>query len=197
MHDLATLLRKKRVKRGMLELAMPETVLEYDADGMMSGAHFAKSDDSHRVIEEFMLAANEAVAAHFARLGVPFLGEVPLHATIRSGGDDGIPVISALPDSPQGKAFAALAASVIAAVDGTRTKCRSGDVIVRVDPRYFRPTEVQTLLGDPSKAKQKLGWAPRIPLRELVREMVEADHAAAQRDSLVKQAGFRAYDHHE
>ncbi len=76
MRDLAALLRKKRIKRGMLELAMPETVLEYDAEGKMSGAHFAKNDDSHRVIEEFMLAANEAVAAHFAKLGVPILRRV-------------------------------------------------------------------------------------------------------------------------
>lgn len=76
MRDLAALLRKKRVKRGMLELAMPETVLEYDAEGKVSGAHFAKNDESHRVIEEFMLAANEAVAAHFARVGVPLLRRV-------------------------------------------------------------------------------------------------------------------------
>jgi ribonuclease R len=76
MKDLAAMLRKKRVKRGMLELAMPETVLEYDAEGKVSGAHFAQSDDSHRVIEEFMLAANEAVAGHFAKLGMPILRRV-------------------------------------------------------------------------------------------------------------------------
>ena len=76
-------------------------------------------------------------------------------------------------------------------------RCKPGDVIVRVDPRYFRPTEVETLLGDPSKAKAKLGWTPQITLPELVREMVAADYAAAQRDSLVKQAGFQAYDYNE
>jgi GDPmannose 4,6-dehydratase len=76
-------------------------------------------------------------------------------------------------------------------------KCKPGDVIVRVDPRYYRPTEVETLLGDPSKAKSKLGWAPRTTLPELVKEMVEADYASARRDSLVKLAGFQAYDHHE
>jgi ribonuclease R len=76
MRDLAAILRKKRVKRGMLELSMPETVLEYDAEGKVSGAHFAPADESHRVIEEFMLTANEAVAAHFARLGVPVLRRV-------------------------------------------------------------------------------------------------------------------------
>ena len=82
-------------------------------------------------------------------------------------------------------------------VTGHKAGCRVGDVIVKVDPRYFRPTEVETLLGDPSKAKEKLGWVPRITLPELVNEMVEADYTAARRDSLVKEAGFRAYDYNE
>ncbi len=90
---------------------------------------------------------------------------------------------------------------VIAALGKTagemRSKCKVGDVIVRVDPRYYRPTEVETLLGDPSKAKAKLGWEPTTSLAELVREMVEADYTSAKRDSLVKLAGFQAYDHHE
>jgi GDPmannose 4,6-dehydratase len=86
---------------------------------------------------------------------------------------------------------------IVAAVDGNRAKCRPGDVIVRVDPRYFRPTEVETLLGDASKAQRQLGWKPTISLRELVREMVEADYEAARRDALVKRAGFKAYDYHE
>ncbi len=78
-----------------------------------------------------------------------------------------------------------------------RAKCKPGDVIVRVDPRYFRPTEVQALLGDPSKAKDKLGWVPTTTFEELVREMVESDYTSAKRDSLVKLAGFQAYDYHE
>ena len=86
---------------------------------------------------------------------------------------------------------------VVASVSGERAKCKPGDVIVRVDPRYFRPTEVETLLGDPSKAKRKLGWEPRISFHELVSEMVQSDYRAAKRDSLVKSAGFQAYDHHE
>ncbi len=86
---------------------------------------------------------------------------------------------------------------VVVEVDGKRARCKPGDVIVRVDPRYFRPTEVESLLGDPSKAKAKLGWEPRTHFEELVREMVEADYSAARRDSLVKLAGFQAYDHHE
>jgi GDPmannose 4,6-dehydratase len=76
-------------------------------------------------------------------------------------------------------------------------KCKVGDVIVKVDPRYYRPTEVETLLGDPTKAKQKLGWTPKITLAELVSEMVIADYTSAKRDSLVKLAGFQAYDYHE
>jgi GDPmannose 4,6-dehydratase len=78
-----------------------------------------------------------------------------------------------------------------------KPKCKPGDVVVRVDPRYFRPTEVQSLLGDPSKAKTKLGWTPTTTLPELVGEMVNADYVAARRDSLVKLAGFQAYDYNE
>jgi len=76
MRDLALLLRKKRLKRGALELSMPEAVLEYDADGRVSGAHFAENNLSHQIVEEFMLAANEAVAEHFNRYEVPFLRRV-------------------------------------------------------------------------------------------------------------------------
>lgn len=68
-------------------------------------------------------------------------------------------------------------------------------VIVRVDPRYFRPTEVETLLGDASKAKAKLGWAPKISFEELVSEMVREDLKAAERDQLVKRHGYMAYDY--
>ncbi|MGY8526780.1 GDP-mannose 4,6-dehydratase [Paracidovorax citrulli] len=74
---------------------------------------------------------------------------------------------------------------------------KTGDVIVRVDPRYFRPTEVDTLLGDPTRARERLGWSPTTSFDELVREMITADYSAARRDALCKLAGFRAYDHHE
>lgn len=86
---------------------------------------------------------------------------------------------------------------IVASVEGDRARCNAGDVIVKVDPRYFRPTEVETLLGDPTKAREKLGWTPATSLQELVREMVEADYSSAQRDELVKTAGFQAYDYHE
>jgi ribonuclease R len=76
MRDLALLLRKKRTKRGSLELEMPEALLEYDEQGRVSGAHFAQHNLSHQIIEEFMLAANEAVAEHFTKYEVPFLRRV-------------------------------------------------------------------------------------------------------------------------
>ncbi len=69
--------------------------------------------------------------------------------------------------------------------------------IVAVDPRYFRPTEVETLLGDPSKAKNKLGWTPKISFDELVAEMVREDLKAAERDELIKKHGYKAMDYHE
>ena len=86
---------------------------------------------------------------------------------------------------------------VVSAVTGKDAKCKVGDVIVKVDPRYFRPTEVETLLGDPTKAKEKLGWTPKTTLKELVKEMVQADFSSARRDALVKLAGFQTFDHHE
>lgn len=73
----------------------------------------------------------------------------------------------------------------------------AGKCIVQVDPRYFRPTEVETLLGDPTKAKQKLGWTPKISFSELVSEMVREDLKAAERDELVKRHGYSAFDYHE
>ena len=73
----------------------------------------------------------------------------------------------------------------------------NGNCLVAVDPRYFRPTEVETLLGDPSKARAKLGWAPKVSFAQLVTEMVREDLKAAERDELVKRHGFTAYDHHE
>jgi GDPmannose 4,6-dehydratase len=86
---------------------------------------------------------------------------------------------------------------VVEQVTGGRAVVKPGDVIVKVDPRYFRPTEVETLLGDPGKARDKLGWTPAISFRELVSEMIEADYMAARRDALVRTAGFQIYDHRE
>ncbi len=74
---------------------------------------------------------------------------------------------------------------------------RSGKIIVAVDPRYHRPTEVETLLGDATKARQKLGWKPRTSFTELIAEMVESDLKEAERDQLCRQEGFRTFDQHE
>jgi ribonuclease R len=76
MRDLAMILRQRRHRRGSLELNMPETELEFDDQGRVAGAHYRKHDVSHQIIEEFMLAANEAVAQHLAGLHVPFLRRV-------------------------------------------------------------------------------------------------------------------------
>jgi len=70
---------------------------------------------------------------------------------------------------------------------------RVGDVVVRVDPRYFRPTEVETLLGDPSKAKSKLGWSPETMVQEMCREMMEIDLEEAKQHLLLKKHGQRQY----
>lgn len=73
----------------------------------------------------------------------------------------------------------------------------NGKCVVAVDPAYFRPTEVETLLGDPSKAKAKLGWTPRTSFADLVTEMVREDLKSAERDELVKKHGFKTMDYHE
>lgn len=73
----------------------------------------------------------------------------------------------------------------------------NGNEIVRVDPRYYRPTEVETLLGDASRVRDKLGWTPKISFPELVEEMVSADLEDAERDDLVQREGFRTFNHHE
>ena len=86
---------------------------------------------------------------------------------------------------------------IVDTVTGDKSRCKPGQVIVRVDPRYYRPTEVETLLGDPTKAKEKLGWTPTTTLPELVAEMIDADYNTARRDALVSLAGFQTFSHHE
>jgi GDPmannose 4,6-dehydratase len=83
--------------------------------------------------------------------------------------------------------------------DGVQEKGfdQQGRCVVAVDPRYFRPTEVETLLGDPTKARTRLGWQPRTTFQELVAEMMREDLKAAERDELVKRHGYSAYDYHE
>lgn len=82
-------------------------------------------------------------------------------------------------------------------VDEKGYDASTGKCIVEVDPRYFRPAEVETLLGDPAKAYDKLGWKPTTSFEDLVREMVEEDMKSAQRDELVKQHGFKHFNYFE
>jgi GDPmannose 4,6-dehydratase len=82
-------------------------------------------------------------------------------------------------------------------VDEVGVDGKTGRTLVHVDPRYFRPTEVETLLGDPSKAREKLGWSAEVSFEELVAEMVQSDLDAAKRDSLIVKEGFKIYNHHE
>ena len=131
------------------------------------------------VAEDFVIATGEQHSVReFVQLSAAELG---VTITFEGEGENEIGVVTAVTKTK----------------GDMRAKCKVGDVIVKVDPRYFRPTEVETLLGDPTKAKEKLGWVPTTPFSELVREMVESDYTAAKRDSLVKLAGFQAYDHHE
>ncbi|MDF3030491.1 MAG: gmd [Moraxellaceae bacterium] len=81
--------------------------------------------------------------------------------------------------------------AVVAGITGDKAPAlKKGDVVVAVDPRYFRPAEVETLLGDPAKAKEKLGWVPEITLDEMVQEMVAHDLEQAQRHALLKTHGY-------
>ena len=82
-------------------------------------------------------------------------------------------------------------------IDESGVDRSSGRTIIRVDPRYFRPAEVDSLLGDASKIRNKLGWQPQISFEALVHEMVEADLALAKRDALVAKEGYKVYRHHE
>ncbi|MGW8194051.1 MAG: GDP-mannose 4,6-dehydratase [Desulforhopalus sp.] len=105
--------------------------------------------------------------------------ELGVSLTWQGDGVDEVGVVAEVPDGIDGPAM------------------REGNVIVRVDPRYFRPTEVETLLGDPSKAKEKLGWEPEIPFDQLVAEMMQFDLEEAKRDELCKSEGFTVLNHHE
>ncbi len=86
---------------------------------------------------------------------------------------------------------------IVEKVEGIEAKVTPGSVIVRVDPRYFRPTEVETLLGDPTKAHERLGWKPATSFASLVKEMVRADYQVAKRDALVTLAGFKVFEYNE
>ncbi|RZT31854.1 GDP-mannose 4,6-dehydratase [Cupriavidus agavae] len=129
--------------------------------------------------EDFVIASGEQHSVReFVTLAAAHLG---ITVEFRGQGTEETGVVTAIADGHGAQ----------------RPACKVGDVIVRVDPRYFRPTEVETLLGDASRARDRLGWTPRIGFDALVQEMIESDYAAARRDALVRMAGFRAYDHHD
>ena len=75
-------------------------------------------------------------------------------------------------------------------LDEIGRRADNGDIIIRIDPRYFRPTEVEELLGDSSKANKKLGWKPKITLNQLISEMIEEDLKEAKKEALLKNKGF-------
>jgi GDPmannose 4,6-dehydratase len=82
--------------------------------------------------------------------------------------------------------------AIVAAIEGDKAPAlKVGDVIVQIDPRYYRPTEVETLLGDPTKAKEKLGWVPEITLEQMIVEMVANDLDRAKQHALLKNKGFK------
>jgi GDPmannose 4,6-dehydratase len=91
---------------------------------------------------------------------------------------------------------------ILEEIDGSRHEAGNqlppaGSVIIRVDPRYYRPCEVEELLGDPTKAQQELGWKPKISFEAMVTEMVTSDLEEAKRDALCKSSGFQTFDRHE
>ncbi|MFM7217181.1 MAG: GDP-mannose 4,6-dehydratase [Bacteroidota bacterium] len=87
--------------------------------------------------------------------------------------------------------------AIIAAVHNKECQRKAGDVVVQIDPKYFRPTEVDLLIGDPSKAKEKLGWSPKYDLKALVKEMVAADMELFRKDKYLKEGGHTVMNYHE
>lgn len=129
--------------------------------------------------EDFVIATGEQ---HSVREFVDATaGELGMHITWQGEGVDEIGVLEASDISHQ----------------TSHTSQAEGRTIVRVDSRYFRPAEVKTLLGDPSKAKERLNWQPNVGFRELVAEMVREDLKDAERDELCKREGYKAPNHHE
>lgn len=106
-------------------------------------------------------------------------GELGITLRWENTGVDEIGIVAGLPDN------------------SSESKMKIGEIVVRVDPRYFRPTEVETLLGDPRKAKEELGWEPKIKFIDLVAEMMRFDLEDARRDELCRSEGFTVLSHHE
>lgn len=100
-------------------------------------------------------------------------------------------------DAAETAAVSAIDHDKFLATTGQEPGLKVGDVVVRVDPRYFRPTEVDLLIGDPGKAKEKLGWSPKCSLQELVTDMVQSDLKVMQRERHIKDGGFDTMNYYE
>ncbi|RZK34789.1 MAG: GDP-mannose 4,6-dehydratase, partial [Hymenobacter sp.] len=85
----------------------------------------------------------------------------------------------------------------VVSVNNDESKVQVGDVVLEIDPRYFRPTEVELLIGDPTKAKTKLGWVPKHDLASLVKDMMKADVELFRRDTYLLKGGHKVYNYHE
>jgi GDPmannose 4,6-dehydratase len=100
-------------------------------------------------------------------------------------------------DAAETAAIASIDNDKFYATTGQQPALVAGDIVVKVDPRYFRPTEVDLLIGDPGKAKEKLGWAPKCSLQELVTDMVQSDLKVMQRERHIKEGGFDTMNYYE
>lgn len=139
--------------------------------------------------EDFVIATGQQCSVRdFLRIAAEELG-----LTVRFEGE-GLAEICRLEAMDEARLMAMLPAE---SRHQARCVLKPGDVIAAVDTRYFRPTEVETLLGDASKAHDRLGWKPRVPFEDMVREMVRNDLVLAARDNVIRQAGFRTFDYRE
>jgi GDPmannose 4,6-dehydratase len=141
--------------------------------------------------EDFVIATGEQ---HSVREMVEIAAsEVGIEIEWEGGGGDEVGVVRSI-DMEKRPSYAA---SGDKKEEAPANGIRTGSIIVRIDPRYFRPTEVDTLLGDPSKAREKLGWFPKISFKELVKEMVAEDYSLSERDALIMRKGYRVFNGYE
>jgi GDPmannose 4,6-dehydratase len=112
-------------------------------------------------------------------------------------GQVGISLAFSGTDAAETAAVASIDKDKFFATTGQQPALAVGDIVVKVDPRYFRPTEVDLLIGDPGKAKEKLGWAPKCSLQELVTDMVQSDLKVMQRERHIKDGGFDTMNYYE
>jgi GDPmannose 4,6-dehydratase len=138
--------------------------------------------------EDFVIATGEQHSVReFVELAANRIG---IELEWRGSGLDEVGIIASIEEKSDSIDLPPISKEVL-------QKPKPGDVIVGVDPRYFRPTEVETLLGDPTKAREKLGWIPKISFQELVQEMISEDLELARRDALIKKKGFKVFNGYE